>query len=29
LQPSEAYGERSDQYNKVIEKTELQEFVDA
>ncbi|MDD3793321.1 MAG: peptidylprolyl isomerase [Candidatus Gracilibacteria bacterium] len=29
LQPDEAYGERSDTYNKVIEKTQLQEFVDA
>lgn len=29
LQPDEAYWERSDTYNKVIEKTQLQEFVDA
>ena len=29
LQPDEAYGERSDTYNKVIEKTQLQEFIDA
>jgi len=29
LQPNEAYGQRSDNYNKVIEKTQLQDFLDA